>query len=128
MRAFSQPAGKGTAKAADKVAAPGDETDSTQPQEFDAKMLIGDAVEDADSPQYRKVTAAIDKFRERRVKDARDLLREARATQPKLPPPEVLIAKLFIVARHPQLAMAELEQAVTNHSEDPEAYLILADG
>ena len=27
-------------------------------------MLIGDAVEDADSPQYRKVTAAIDKFRD----------------------------------------------------------------
>jgi tetratricopeptide (TPR) repeat protein len=107
--------------------ADGDEPDA-QPQQLDAKLLIGDAVDDADSPQYRKVTQAIDKFRDRRVKEARDLLEEARTNHPQLPPAEVLIAKLFIVFRQPQLALGELEQAVKRYPKDPESYLMLADG
>ena len=123
--------GKGAEKAADitpDATKAADADESPEPQQLDAKLLIGDAVDDADSPQYRKVTQAIDRFRERRVKDARDLLMEARTTHPQLPPAEVLIAKLFIVFRQPQLALAELEQAVRRTDKDPEAYLMLADG
>jgi tetratricopeptide (TPR) repeat protein len=114
-----------TKSAADTTSA---DDDNTPPGQIDAKLLIGDSVEDADSPQYAKVTAAIDLFRQRRVKEARDLLTSLRVAQPKLPPAELLIAKLFILARQAQLAMQELELTVQKHPLDPEAFLILADG
>jgi Tfp pilus assembly protein PilF len=124
-RAYAQATQDATKSATDTTSA---DADSTPTGQIDAKMLIGDAVEDADSAQYNKVTAAIDLFRQRRVKDARDLLTELRTAHPTLPPAELLIAKLFIVFGQPQLAMQQLEQTVQKHPQDPEAFLILADG
>ena len=124
--AFAQAVQDTTKSATDTTSAADD--DNTPPGQIDAKLLIGDAVEDADSPQYNKVTAAIDLFRQRRFKEARDLLTSLRVAQPKLPPAELLIAKLFILARQAQLAMQELELTVQKHPLDPEAFLILADG
>jgi predicted Zn-dependent protease len=123
--AFAQAAQDATKSVTDSTTADADDTPQGQ---IDAKLLIGDAVENADSPQYNKVTAAIDLFQQRRVKDARDLLTQLRTAHPTLPPAELLIAKLFILFRQPQLAMQELEQAVQKHPQDPEAFLILADG
>ncbi|MEX2138133.1 MAG: tetratricopeptide repeat protein [Pirellulales bacterium] len=125
--ASAQPATKGAAKGADNGAKAADEPEA-QPQQPNAKLLIGDAVENADSPQYQQVEEAINRFGNRRVKEARDLLIEVRTTHRQLPPAEILIAKLFIVYKQPQLALAELEQAVRKHPKDPEAYLMFADG
>jgi tetratricopeptide (TPR) repeat protein len=132
---FAQPADKSGKAAPQKgLPAAGDEDASSdsanranQPVKFDTKLLIGDAVDDADAPQYRQVMNAIDKFRNRDFKAARDLLAEARTDHPELPPVEVLMAKLFIVAQQPQMALAELEQAVRRSPKDPEAYLMFAD-
>jgi tetratricopeptide (TPR) repeat protein len=124
--AFSTPSLAQATKGAPQ--APADDEQQAEPQQLNAKLLIGDAVENANSPQFQKVNQAIKAFSGRRVKEARDLLTEARTTHRELPPAEVLIAKLFIVFRQPQLALAELEQAVRKYPKDPEAYLMFADG
>jgi Tfp pilus assembly protein PilF len=123
--AFAQATQDPTKSATDPTADAVAEAPQGQPT---AKLLIGDAVDDADSPQYDNVTKAIDYFRQRRFKDARDLLIDLRTKHPTLPPAELLIAKLFILAGQPRAAMQQLELTVQKHPQDPEAFLILADG
>src|SRR5687767_2354817 len=86
---FAQPAGKGTKGKSDSdaakkdasrdagepVFAPGVPSDPTRVDP--ATYLIGDSVDDADSPQYSDVGTAIARFASREVnglKEARDLL------------------------------------------------------
>ena len=97
------------------------------PQPLSVKTLIGDAVENPESQQYKNVAAAIETFRTRNFDGARDLLAEARTAQPKLPPVEVIMAKLFAVGNLAQQARVELEQAVRRHPTDPEPYLMFGD-
>jgi tetratricopeptide (TPR) repeat protein len=99
----------------------------TGPQPLSVKTLIGDAVDNPESQQYKNVAAAIETFRTRDIDGARDLLTEARTAQPKLPPVEVIMAKLFALANLPQQARVELEQAVRRHPNDPEPYLMFGD-
>ena len=84
--AFAQAAQDATRSATDSTTA---DTDDTPQGQIDAKVLIGDAVDNADSPQYNKVTSAIDKFSQRRVKEARDLRTQLRTAHPTLPPAEL---------------------------------------
>jgi tetratricopeptide (TPR) repeat protein len=78
-------------------------------------------------PYYQDVEDAIARFYSRDVENARNLLVAAKKKQPKLAPPEVMLAQLFISAGQAPAARQELERAIARHSEDPEAYLILAD-
>ena len=66
--AIAQATKKGSAKADDKSAEAG-KNDEVAPQRSNTEVLIGDAVENADSPQYRKVTEAIDRFRRGQFKE-----------------------------------------------------------
>jgi tetratricopeptide (TPR) repeat protein len=118
---LAQPSTKGAANPDDKGA-------EAAPQRSNTEVLIGDAVDNADSPQFRQVTEAIDKVRRGQWKEARDLLTEARTTHRQLPPAEVLMAKLFILAGQSQLALQQLEDAVRKHPKDPEPYLMFAEG
>jgi tetratricopeptide (TPR) repeat protein len=102
-------------------------TERSGPQQLSVKTLIGDAVDNPESQQYKNVAAAIETFRTRDFDGARDLLTEARTAQPKLPPVEVIMAKLFALANVPQQARVELEQAVRRHPNDPEPYLMFGD-
>ncbi len=97
------------------------------PQQVNAATLIGDSVEQPDSPQYKGVTAAIEKFKARDTDAARTLLTEVRTTHRTLPPVEVLMAKLFALANQPPLMRTELELAVRRNPLDPEAYLLFAE-
>jgi len=121
---FAQAASKGLEKGAEK-----DASDPAQPErpKLDAAYLIGDAVDDADSPQYRDVASAIARFGNGDFSGARELLAEARTKHPELPPVEVIVAKLFITYQRPDVARRELEQAVRRAPKDPEAYLMFAD-
>ncbi len=96
-------------------------------QPLSVKTLIGDAVDNPESQQYKNVAAAIETFRKRDFDGARDLLTEARTAQPKLPPVEVIMAKLFAVGNLAPQARNELEQAVRRHPTDPEPYLMFGD-
>jgi tetratricopeptide (TPR) repeat protein len=125
-QAQTAPQGAAAASAAPSTAAPGaTTTPPTNP--FTVDWLIGNAVSDADSPQYQDVKDAITRFRYNDVAGATDLLKRARQKNTKMPPVEVLLAKLWGAAGQPNNARIELEQAVMAYPDDPDAYLYFAD-
>lgn len=96
---------------------------------FNVTTLIGDAVDNADTPQYKAVSDAIDAFKRRDLEGARKALERAKTDQRRLPPVEIMMAKMLVAANLPAANVrAELEQAVRKNPNDPEAYLMFADG
>jgi tetratricopeptide (TPR) repeat protein len=89
--------------------------------------LIGNAVSDANDAQYQDIGVAISHFSKGDVAAAQALLESVRKKFPKLPPVEILMAKLFVAAKQLPAARAELEKAVRNHPGDPEAYVVFGD-
>lgn len=78
------------------------------------------------SAQSPEVQNAILKFRNQQFDEARVALDEARKKDPKLPPPDVVMASLFRSANNLNQSIAYLEKGVVNDPTDPEAYLSLA--
>lgn len=78
-------------------------------------------------PYHQDVEDAINRFFSRDVEGARNLLNSAKKKTPKLAPPEVMLAQLFIAAGQGPNARQELERAIKKYPHDPEAYLVLAD-
>jgi len=93
---------------------------------YTLENLIGDAVSLSNQP-YPEVESAIQRFRNGDAEGAREYLQQAKQKFPKLPPVDLLLAKLFVFAQDGERARAQLELTVTNHPNDPEAYLLLAD-
>ncbi|HEX6962875.1 MAG TPA: tetratricopeptide repeat protein [Lacipirellula sp.] len=93
---------------------------------FTVKNLIGDAVS-LSNQQYPEVESAIQRFKNGDVAGAREYLEQAKQKYAKLPPVDLLLAKLMVFGRNGDQARLLLEQTVTNHPADPEAYLLLAD-
>jgi Tfp pilus assembly protein PilF len=93
---------------------------------FTVKNLIGDAVS-LSNQEYPEVESALQRFKNSDLQGARDYLEQAKQKYPKLPPVDLLLAKLMVFNRNGEQARLLLEQTVTNHPGDPEAYLLLAD-
>lgn len=91
-----------------------------------ADALIGDSVSREPS-SYSDVMAAIKRFENRDVLGSRALLERARQQDPKLPPVDLLIGKMYILTRQIPAGRASLERTVRNEPDDPEPYLILAE-
>src|SRR5207237_1319006 len=86
------------------------------------ELLIGDAVSGADTPQYKDVTDAVTRAGNGDWQGAKSLLDKARTNNPnKLPPTEILLAKIMILAKQGPSARAQLEEAVKTNPKDPEA-------
>jgi tetratricopeptide (TPR) repeat protein len=92
-----------------------------------AEWLVGNAVSDANSPQYKDVTDAITRFANNDPNGARELLTSARKANPKLPPVELMMGRLWLAARQPAAGRAELESAAVKYPTDPEAFLYFAE-
>jgi tetratricopeptide (TPR) repeat protein len=90
------------------------------------EALTGSAVSEV-GPHYQDVDDAIKRFFSRDVEGARSLLTAAKKKAPKLAPPEVMLAQLLAATGQGPAARQELERAIKNFPNDPEAYLILAD-
>jgi tetratricopeptide (TPR) repeat protein len=90
-----------------------------------AKTLIGKAV--SDDKDYKEINNAITRFSDRDIDGCRAILERARNTNPKLPPPGVMMAMLWLNVNQLMPARAELEQTVVKFPADPEPYLMLAD-
>jgi tetratricopeptide (TPR) repeat protein len=90
-----------------------------------AKTLIGKAV--SDDRDYKEINNAITRFSDRDIDGCRAILERARNTNPKLPPPGVMMAMLWLNVNQLMPARAELEQTAVTFPEDPEPYLMLAD-
>jgi len=89
------------------------------------EKLIGSAVS-LSNQDYPEVEKAIQRFNNQDFNGARDYLDIAREKDPKLPPSEITMAKMYLLARDGQNGRLLLEAAATNHPDDPETYLILA--
>jgi tetratricopeptide (TPR) repeat protein len=90
-----------------------------------AKSLVGKAV--SDDAQYKEIDNAIARFGDRDIDGCRAVLERARNNNPKLPPPGVMMAMLWLSVNQLPPARAELEQTVVKFPSDPEPYLMLAD-
>ena len=90
-----------------------------------AKTLVGKAV--SDDAQYKEINGAITRFGDRDIDGCRAILERARNNNPKLPPPGVMMAMLWLNVNQLQPARAELEQTTIKFPNDPEGYLMLAD-
>ncbi|MCC6493419.1 MAG: tetratricopeptide repeat protein [Pirellulales bacterium] len=97
-----------------------------QQDPFTVENLIGDAVS-LSNQQYPEVDQAIKRFKNSDPVGAREYLDQAKQKYPKLPPVDLLMAKLWVFARNGDNARAALEQTVARQPDDPEAYLLLAD-
>lgn len=97
-----------------------------QPPKFTAKDLIGDAVTEV-GPKHAQVDDAITKFQLGDVNGALQHLKNAKVQAKELPPPELLLAKLFLIGRNAAGGRAWIEKAVAVDPNDPECYAILGD-
>lgn len=90
-----------------------------------AQTLIGKAV--SDDAQNQEVTGAINRFRDRDIDGCRAILERVKSNNPKLPPPGVMMAMLWLSVNQLGPARAELEDCVVKFPKDPEPYLMMGD-
>ena len=93
--------------------------------QINAQSLIGKAV--SDEASVKDVNNAITRFRDRDIDGCRAVLERARSSNPKLPPPGVMMTMLWLSVNQIQPARAELEETAVKFGSDPEAYLMLGD-
>jgi len=90
-----------------------------------AQTLIGKAV--SDDSLTKEINNAIARFRDRDIDGCLAILERARSQNPKLPPPGVMMAMLWLSVNQIQPARLELENVAVKFPEDPEPYLMLGD-
>jgi len=90
-----------------------------------AQTLIGKAI--SDDSQNPEVTNAINRFRDRDIDGCRAILERVKSNNPKLPPPGVMMAMLWLSVNQLGPARAELEDCVIKFPKDPEPYLMMGD-
>lgn len=98
---------------------------TTAEAQVTAKTLVGKAV--SDDSQYKEITSAIERFGNRDLDGCVAILERARNNNPKLPPPGVMMAMLWLSANQLAPARAALEETTVKFSGDPEPYLMLGD-
>lgn len=127
---WAQPGTSGTPAAPTTPATPATPatgTDAPKSEELLPKFIIEDSTETPEAPKYRVVKDAMDLFVKRDFDKARKTFEEARLNYKELPPAEILMTRMLIAAKQPQLARAELEQCVRTNEADPEPYLYFAE-
>jgi Tfp pilus assembly protein PilF len=92
-----------------------------------AKDIIGDAVPDVSPTKHADVEEAIKHFGLGDPNNARRLLDEAKKKDPTLPPTELTLAKMYILAGNSTAGRSTLEEAANKNPKDPEPFLIYAD-
>ena len=79
------------------------------------------------APSIRTSKTRSGDFDAKDVEGSRRLLEAARKKNPKLAPPEVMLAQLLVHSNQLPAARNEIERAVRRWPNDPEAYVILAE-
>ena len=90
------------------------------------KQLIGNDVEQI-GPQYDGLQDAVSRFLNQDFEGAKQQLEQLTTTNPELPPPGVLLGKMFVAAKNSVAARDAIETAIVENPNDPEAYVIFAD-
>jgi tetratricopeptide (TPR) repeat protein len=119
--AFGQPA-------AGQPAATGTTASQPDPKQQVAEFLLTSINPGSEAARYTDVMDAITRAINNDGAGAQALLEKAAKQNPKLPPSEVMIARLLLRLGQPGPGRTELEKAVVAHPNDPEAYLLFAEG
>jgi tetratricopeptide (TPR) repeat protein len=88
--------------------------------------LIGDSVSEVGS-RYSDVDEAVKRFNNRDVVGARQFLEAAKNKDPKLPPIDLLMARMYLASGNVAAGRASLERTAMESPGDPEPYVVLAD-
>lgn len=91
------------------------------------QALIGDSVSDAGGSRYSDIDEAIKRFSNRDELGSRTFLETAVRKNPKLPPVDLMLAKMYFMTGNASAGVAYLEKTVMENPNDPEPFLILAD-
>jgi len=100
----------------------------TQP--LSAEPVAIDTLKEANPPadqQMEEVVEASNRFRSGDLEGAKALLEAACKKRPSLPPPRLMLAQWLAQAKQAAAVRNQLELAVTEMPDDPEAYVILGD-
>lgn len=89
------------------------------------QSIIGRAV--TDDTHTADVTSAINRFSQRDFDGARLVFERIHSEDPKVPPPGVMMATMWLATNQAAAARRDLEMTVKNFPEDPEAYLVFGD-
>jgi tetratricopeptide (TPR) repeat protein len=90
------------------------------------EFLIGESVSDL-GPKYSDVDEAIKRFSNRDPLGARQFLESAKRKNPKLPPVDLMMAKMHFASDNGSAGQVALEQTVMDDPSDPEPYILLGD-
>jgi Tfp pilus assembly protein PilF len=71
------------------------------------------------------VDRAIDLFKNGKVADAYEALKEAAKQRPELPPARLMLARMFAESNQPQFARFTIEQAASENPDHPDIYISL---
>lgn len=91
------------------------------------EALIGDSVKDADAQRYSDVTEAIKRYKNKDALGAKQFLETAKRKEDRLPPVNLMMAKLYFLDRQTASGLQALEATAREVPGDPEPYLLLAD-
>jgi predicted Zn-dependent protease len=122
--AFAQPAGGQPATGGTT----GSAASQPDPKQQVAEFLLSSISPGSEAARYTDVMDAITRALNNDGAGAQALLEKAAKNNPKLPPSEVMIARLLLRLGQPGPGRTELEKAVVAHPKDPEAYLLFAEG
>lgn len=89
--------------------------------------LIGDAVGDPTASRYSDIQEAINRYNNNDAMAARAYLESAKSKDDRLPPVNLMMAKLYLLSRQNAAGLAALEATARDAPGDPEPYLLLAD-
>jgi tetratricopeptide (TPR) repeat protein len=91
------------------------------------QTLLGKSVSDPTPEEFPEVKSAIKRFTNKDAEAALSLLQDAKRKNNKLPPAEMMLADMWIMANQAAQVRSALEECVKNNPDDPEAYLVLGD-
>ncbi|WP_425397111.1 tetratricopeptide repeat protein [Aeoliella sp.] len=100
---------------------------SATAQDITAEAVIGDAVSDPDAQRYSDVKEAIRRYQNNDVPGAKQFLETAKRKDDRLPPADLMLAKLYFLSNRGVPGLRALEITARDVPDDPEPYLLLAD-
>ncbi len=97
------------------------------PPSLTPAQLVGGAVAESElASGYENLQMAIELFTSGDILGAQDALVRAAKEHSNLPPVEIMMARLYGASGNSAAARGQIELAIRNNDEDPEAYLLLA--
>lgn len=92
-----------------------------------SEMLIGDAVTDPEAQRYSDIAEAIKRYNNNDALGAKQFLETAKRKDDRLPPVNLMMAKLYFLSNQSAAGLQSLEATARDDASDPEPYLLLAD-